>query len=137
VRDVAGASRQRQRRRLREVAVHDFVGERVLMRIHVGESDRYGGRPVYQAIVELLRERGYAGATVLKSIMGFGASRRLHSRVNEIASLDMPLVVECVETAERIEAILPELDAMLAGGVITLERANVVVYRPGGTTVDG
>ena len=117
--------------------MHDFVGERVLMRIHVGESDRYGGRPVYQAIVELLRERGYAGATVLKSIMGFGASRRLHSRVNEIASLDMPLVVECVETAERIEAILPELDAMLAGGVITLERANVVVYRPGGTTADG
>lgn len=116
--------------------MHDFVGERVLMRIHVGQVDRFHGRPLYQAIVELLRERGYAGATVLQSIMGFGARREVHSEMNEITSMDMPLVVECVETEERIEAILPELDRMLTGGIITLERANVILYRAGNGAQD-
>jgi uncharacterized protein len=106
-----------------------FVGERTLMRIHVGEGDKYRGRPLYRAIVELLQSRGCAGATVLQCIMGFGASGRVHSQLNEITSADMPLVVECVETEERIAAILPELDAMLGGGLITLERAKVILYR--------
>ena len=111
---------------------HGLKGERTLMRIHIGERDRYKGRPLYQAIVELLRERHYAGATVLRAIMGFGATAKMHTDRIEVLSLDLPIVVECVETEERIQAILPELDAMIGGGLITLERARVIVYRPGG-----
>jgi uncharacterized protein len=108
---------------------HGLAGERTLMRIHIGERDKYHGKPLYEAIVLLLRERGYAGATVFRGIMGFGASAGIHSEKVLRLSLDLPLVVECVETAERIEAILPELDRMIGGGLITLERAQVVIYR--------
>jgi PII-like signaling protein len=109
--------------------MHGFKGERVLMRIHIEERDKYHGKPLYEAIVELLRKRHYAGATVLRGIMGFGASSRLHTdRVVSLA-LDLPVVVECVETEERIQAILPELDEMIGGGLITLERARVIMYR--------
>ena len=110
--------------------MHGFKGERTLMRIHIGERDKYHGKPLYQAIVELLRQRHYAGATVVRAIMGFGASSRIHTDRIEILSLDLPVIVECVETEERIQAILPELDAMIAGGLITLERAKVILYRP-------
>lgn len=106
-----------------------FTGERTLMRIHIGERDRHGGKPLYQAIVELLRSRHYAGATVFRAIMGFGASAHLRTDRIEVLSLDLPIVVECVETEERIQAILPEIDAMIAGGLITLERARVIMYR--------
>src|SRR5919204_6957624 len=109
---------------------HGFTGERTLMRIHVGERDRYKGKPLYQAIIELLRARQYAGATVFRAIAGFGASSRLRTDRLELLSLDLPIVIECVETEERIQAILPELDAMIGGGLITLERARVIVYRP-------
>ncbi len=107
-----------------------FKGERTLMRIHIGERDKYEGKPLYRAIVELLRERHYAGATVLRAIMGFGASAKLHSDRIEVLSLDLPIVIECVETEENIQAILPELDRMIGGGLITLERARVIMYRP-------
>jgi PII-like signaling protein len=110
--------------------MHGLAGERVLMRIHIGERDKFEGKPLYAAIVELLRAREYAGATVLRAIMGFGASSTLHTDRIEVLSLDLPIVVECVETAERIEAILPEIDEMIGGGLITLERANVIIYRP-------
>lgn len=110
--------------------MHGFKGERTLMRIHIGERDKYKGRPLYEAIVELLRQRHYAGATVIRAIMGFGASSRLHTDRIEVLSLDLPIVVECVDTEEKIEAILPELDEMLGGGLITLERARVIMYRP-------
>jgi len=99
------------------------------MRIHIGERDKYHGKPLYQAIVELLRERHYAGATVLRAIMGFGASSRLRTDRIELLSLDLPIVVECVDTEERIVEILPDLDEMLGGGLITLERARVIMYR--------
>jgi PII-like signaling protein len=111
--------------------VHGFKGERTLMRIHIGERDKHQGKPLYEAIVELLRQRRYAGATVFRAVMGFGASSKLHSDRVEFLSLDLPIVVECVETAERIEAILPELDTMIGGGLITLERAHVIMYRHG------
>lgn len=110
--------------------MHGFKGERTLMRIHIGERDKHQGKPLYQAIVELLRKRQYAGATVIRAIMGFGASARLHTDRLEILSLDLPIVVECIETEEKIEAILPELDRMIGGGLITLERARVILYRP-------
>ena len=110
--------------------MHGLRGERVLMRVHIGERDKHKGKPLYAAIVELLRARGYAGATVYRGIMGYGASSTVHSDRIEVLSLDLPVVVECIETAEKIDAILPELDGMIGGGLITLERANVIVYRP-------
>ena len=109
--------------------MHGFKGERTLMRIHIGERDKHKGRPLYEAIVELLRSRGYAGATVLRAIMGFGANAHLRTDRVEVLSLDLPIVVEVVETAEKIEAILPQLDAMITNGLITLEKARVIMYR--------
>lgn len=111
--------------------MHGLKGERILMRIHIGERDRYQGKALHAAIVELLRARHYAGATVFRGIMGFGASSVVHSDRIEVLSLDLPVVVECIETSERIDAILPELDVMIGGGLITLERVNVIAYRPG------
>ena len=101
----------------------------MLMRIHIGERDKHEGRPLYAQIVEMLRQRHYAGATVYRAIMGFGASSRIHTDRFLELSLDLPIVVECVETEEKIEAILPAIDAMIGGGLITLERANVIMYR--------
>lgn len=110
--------------------MHGFKGDRVLMRIHIGERDRHDGNPLHQEIVGLLRKRGYAGATVFRGIMGVGASSRIH-RANVFGlSQDLPVVIECVETEDRIRAILPELDGMITGGMITLERVKVIMYRP-------
>jgi hypothetical protein len=110
--------------------MHGLTGERVLMRIHIGERDKFQGRPLYEAIVRLLRERNYAGATVFRGIMGFGATAGIHTEKVLRLSLDLPIVVECVEIEERIQAILPELDTMIGGGLITLERVKVIMYRP-------
>jgi len=108
---------------------HGFKGERVLMRIHIGAEDKYKGKPLYSEIVEALRQRHYAGCTVLRGTMGFGAHSRLHTdRFLELSS-DLPIVVECIETVERIEEILPTLDEMIGGGLITLERVKVIMYR--------
>ena len=105
--------------------------EGLLVRIFVGESDTWHGRPLYEAIVRRVREEGIAGATVLRGIEGFGASSRLHtSRILRL-SADLPIVVEIVDTAERIEAVLPLLDEMIADGLITLERVRVIAYRAG------
>lgn len=110
--------------------MHGFKGERVLMRIHIGERDKFEGKPLYQQIVELLRKRKYTGATVFRGIMGFGASSTLHTDRFLELSTDLPIVIECVETEERIKSILPKLDEMIGGGLITLERAKVIMYRP-------
>jgi uncharacterized protein len=107
-----------------------LTGERVLMRIHVGERDKHHGKPLYEAIVHLLRERNFAGATVFRGILGFGASAVVHTEKVLRLSLDLPLVIECVDTEEKIQQILPELDKMIGGGLITLERAHVIIYRP-------
>lgn len=110
--------------------MHGLTGERVLMRIHIGERDKYHGKPLYEAIVHLLRERHLAGATVFRGIMGFGASAGIHTEKVLRLSLDLPLVIECVDAEEKIQAILPAIDEMIGGGLITLERAQVIVYRP-------
>jgi PII-like signaling protein len=110
--------------------MHGLKGERTLMRIHIGERDKHEGKPLYMAIVNLLREKHYAGATVLRAITGFGATAKLHTNRLEVLSLDLPIIVECVETEEKIQSILPELDSMIGGGLITLERARVIMYRP-------
>jgi PII-like signaling protein len=110
--------------------MHGFKGERVLMRIHIGERDKFDGKPLYQEIIHLLRQRKYAGATAFRGIMSFGANSKIHSDRFLELSLDLPIVIECVETEERIKAILPELDNMIEGGLITIERAKVIMYRP-------
>ena len=109
---------------------HRFAGERTLMRIFIGESDKHDGRPLYEVLVERFRQRGLAGATVLRGIAGYGASSVLHTHKVLRLSIDLPLVIEVVESEEAIQALLPELDALIGGGLITLERARVVVYRP-------
>jgi PII-like signaling protein len=105
-------------------------GERDLLRIFIGERDKYHGKPLYHGIVELLRANHFAGATVLRGIMGFGASAKLHTDRFEVLSLDMPIVVECVESAAKIDAVLPELERMVGGGLITRERVRVLLHRP-------
>jgi PII-like signaling protein len=109
--------------------MHGMTGERVLMRIHIGERDRHDGTPLYEAIVNLLRERHLAGATVTRAIMGFGATARLHTDKVLRLSVDLPIVVECVDSEEKIDAVLPALDGMLKGGLITLEKVRVIAYR--------
>jgi len=111
--------------------MHGLTGERVLMRIHCGERDHHGGKSLYEAIVLLLRERGLAGATVTRAIMGFGATAKLHTDKVLRLSVDLPIIVECVDSEEKIEAILPELDGMIGGGLITLEKVRVIMYRGG------
>ncbi|HWP37182.1 MAG TPA: DUF190 domain-containing protein [Gemmatimonadales bacterium] len=110
---------------------HRFKGERTLMRIFIGESDKYQGKPLYEAILKCFREKGLAGATVLRGVSGFGASSTIHTDKVLRLSLDLPLIVEVVETEEAIHSVLPDLDRMIGGGLITLERAQVIMYRPG------
>lgn len=100
-----------------------------LLRVFVGEADRWEGRPLYQAIVEEARRQGLAGATVLKGFMGFGAHSRMHTASILRLSTDLPVVIEIVDAAEKIEQFLPQLDAMVAEGLVTLERAEVLLYR--------
>ncbi len=102
-----------------------------LLRIFVGESDEHDGKPLYQAIVEELRAAGLAGATVLRGIEGFGKSSVLHTGHVLRMSSDLPIVIECVDRAERIEAVLPRLDAMIGDGLVTLEKVDVRIYRAG------
>ena len=109
---------------------HRFKGERTLMRVFIGESDKHAGKPLYEALVELFRRRGLAGATVLRGVSGFGASAQVHTEKVLRLSLDLPIVIEVVETEDAINRILPDLDQMIGGGLITLERANVILYRP-------
>ena len=104
-------------------------GEGKLLRIFIGESDKHGRKPLYQAIVEMLREEGMAGATVLRGIEGFGANSHLHTARILRLSEDLPIVIEVVDTAEKIEAIMPKLDEMVTDGMVTLERVEVVTYR--------
>ncbi len=107
-------------------------GSGLLVRIYLGESDHWHGRPLYQAIVERLRERGLAGATVLRGIEGFGANQHLHSTRILSLSEDLPILIEAVDSEEKIRAILPLLDEMLTDGLITLEKVEVITYRASG-----
>ena len=107
-----------------------LIGENVLMRIFVGEGDRYKHQPLYEALVELLRKEGFAGATVLRGLCGFGANRVFHSQRLLDLSADLPLIVEVVDSEEKINAIMPRIDAMMGGGMITLEKATVIRYTP-------
>jgi len=107
--------------------------EAELLRIFIGESDHYAGRPLYEVIVQEARKRGMAGATVLRGMMGFGAHSRMHTAKILRLSEDLPIIVEIVDKPERIAEFLPELDKMIDEGLITLERARVIAYRHGGS----
>lgn len=109
--------------------MHGLMGERTLMRIYIDETDRWRGHLLHQVILRTLRARGMAGATVIGSIMSFGSRKILHSELNEITSMDRPVVVECVDAEDRIRAVLPLIDPMITSGLVTLERAHVIAYR--------
>jgi PII-like signaling protein len=106
-----------------------ITGTGLLARIYIGETDVWHGRPLYEAIVHLLRERGLAGATVVRGIEGFGAKQHLHTTRILSLSNDLPILIEVVDQEDRLRAVLPELDAMVSEGLITLERVEVVAYR--------
>jgi PII-like signaling protein len=106
-----------------------FEGERTLMRIHIGESDKWHGKPLYGAIVDLLRKEGFSGVTVLPGVAGYGGSSVYHTDKVLRLSQDLPIILEVVETTERIDQILPRLDGMVEGGLITLEKVRVILYR--------
>jgi uncharacterized protein len=106
-----------------------FEGERTLMRIHIGESDKWHGKPLYEAIVEMLRKEKFSGVTVLRGVAGYGGSSVYHTDKLLRLSQDLPIILEIVETTERIEQVLPRLDAMVEGGLITLEKVRVILYR--------
>ncbi|MCE5187274.1 MAG: DUF190 domain-containing protein [Planctomycetaceae bacterium] len=103
--------------------------EAQLVRIFVGEAARFEGKPLYEAIVQLARTKGIAGATVVRGIMGFGADSRMHTAKILRLSEDLPMVIEIVDKPERIEALLPELDGMIKEGLVTVENVNVFAYR--------
>lgn len=106
-----------------------FEGERTLMRIHIGESDKWHGKPLYEEIVELLRKEQFSGVTVLRGVAGYGGSSVYHTDKILRLSQDLPIILEVVEYTDRIEQILPRLDEMVEGGLITLEKVRVILYR--------
>ena len=101
----------------------------MLLRIFIGESDRCENRPLYEAIVLKAREMHLAGATVLRGPMGFGAASRIHTAKILRLSMDLPLVIEIVDSEEKVKAFLPELEKMIGGGLVTLEKIKVIHYR--------
>ena len=99
------------------------------MRIHIGESDKWHGKALHEAIVEVLRREGLSGATVLRGVGGYGGTSVYHTDKLLRLSQDLPIIVEVVESLENIEKILPRLDEMVSGGLITLEKVRVILYR--------
>src|SRR5712675_3346662 len=102
--------------------------EAMLLRIFIGESDRWHHQPLYEAIVIKARELHLAGATVLRGPMGFGKSSHLHTAKILRLSVDLPIVIEIVDSEETVNAFLPVLDEMMGGGLVTLEKAKVIRY---------
>ena len=107
-------------------------GEGTLVRIFIGEADRLGGRALYEAIVLAAREMGLGGATVLRGIAGFGADSVFHTTRLLRMSQDLPVVVEVVDSEERLTRLLPEVDHMMSEGMVTMEKVRVLRYTPNG-----
>ena len=105
-------------------------GESMLMRIFIGENDKHAGKPMHKALLEMFRKEGFAGATVLRGIAGFGAKSVIHSTDILRLSSDLPLIIEVVESQSKIDAVLPLLDEILDEGLVTLEKAHVLRYAP-------
>lgn len=104
-------------------------GEQKLLRVFIGEQDKWEGLPLYEAIVKEARALGMAGATVIKGCLGFGRKAHIHTAKLLYLSEDLPIVVEIVDTEERINKLLPKLDQMVRDGLVTLEKVQVVMYR--------
>jgi PII-like signaling protein len=104
-------------------------GDGQLVRIFIGDSDRWHGKPLYEEIVRRVRDEGLAGATVVRGVEGFGASSHLHSARILRLSEDLPLLIEIVDTEEHIRRILPILDEMVVDGLVTIEKVHVITYR--------
>lgn len=102
--------------------------EAVLLRIFIGEDDKYGGKPLYKHLVEMFREAGLAGATVLRGIEGFGKTSHYHTTSILRLSTDLPIVVELVDTREKIDRILPKLEGVVTSGMITEEKVTIIMY---------
>ena len=102
-----------------------------LLRIFVGESDRWQGKPLYEAIVLEARAAGLAGATVSRGLMGYGAHSRIHTTIVLRLSEDLPIIIEIADRADRIESFLPKLDSMIVEGLVTVEKVRVILYRHG------
>jgi PII-like signaling protein len=100
-----------------------------LLRIFIGEADKFEGKPLFEAIINLARKQNMQGATILRGLMGFGADSRMHSANILRLSEDLPVVIEIVDSAEKIEGFLPLLDNMIKEGLVTLEKVDVVAYR--------
>ena len=107
----------------------DLPEDAVLLRIFIGESDRWHHQPLYEAIVLKARELHLAGATVLRAQMGFGAASRIHTTKILRLSMDLPIVIEIIDTEEKVNSLLPALDEMIGGGLVTLEKIKVIHYR--------
>lgn len=106
-----------------------------LLRIFIGEQDKWHGQPLYEAIVHLAKKEGMAGATAIKGFMGFGAKSHMHTAKLLRLSEDLPIIIELVDSEEKVNAFLPRLDEMVKEGLVTLEKANVMMYR-GNADVD-
>lgn len=104
-------------------------GQAVMLRIYIGESDQYDGRPLYEQIVLKARQLNLAGASVLRGILGYGANSRIHSAKLLTLSEDLPLVIEIVDTKENLDKIMPYIDESVKEGLVTLEKMNVIKYR--------
>lgn len=102
-----------------------------LLRIFIGEADRWQGQPLYEAIVHLAKKEGMAGATAIKGFLGFGCKSHLHTTKLLRLSEDLPIVIEIVDSEEKIQKFLPLFDPMVKEGLVTLEKANVILYRAG------
>jgi uncharacterized protein len=109
----------------------DISGTATMLRIYIGEEDHSDGTPLYNAIILKLREAGIAGATVVRGIEGYGASSRVHTASILRLSQDLPIIVEAIDKPDRIAAILPAIEEMVSGGLITTEEINVVKYSTG------
>jgi hypothetical protein len=107
-------------------------GEQVLMRVFIGESDQWERKPLATALLELFRAKGLAGATVLKGVAGFGPDSIIHTAGILRLSSDLPLVIEVVDEEARLDSVLPEVDRMMRGGLITMEKVRVVRYERSG-----
>jgi len=105
-----------------------LVGENVLMRIFIGEGDKFGGRPLHEVLVELFKKERFHGATVLRGLAGFGAHSVYHTDKILRLSRDLPMIVEVVDTQENVDRVMPGLDEVMTGGMITIEKVRVMRY---------
>ena len=108
-----------------------IIGEGQRLRIFIGESDHWQGKPLYEALILKAREMGLAGATMFRGLMGYGAASQIHTAKILRLSEDLPVLVEIVDSEEKISAFLPVVDKMVKEGLATVENTRVILYRPG------